>query len=108
MSTVDETHIPKYTFGKLREKILTDDAVKHISVKQIQNDLQAAVERGDLNPDYTPSYRNGIIVDYISLIPFKEPTNQINGSNRPKLKIRQSGISGHHCTGKGCTLCKKS
>lgn len=74
MSTVGETNIPKYDWDKLRKQTLTGDVVKHVSVKQIQNDLQAAVERGDLNPDYTPTYRNGIVVDYISLIPFKELT----------------------------------
>ena len=73
MSTVDETNILSYASSKLREKILIDESVKHVSVKQIHT-------------DYTPTYRNGL--------------------NRLNLKINQSGISGHHCIGKGCSLCK--
>ena len=87
MSTLDETNIPKYDWDKLREDLMVNRAIE----KQLIT--------VDMRPTIEDKVRSSILSNTASGIMPYIPTSN---------KIRQSGISGHHCTGKGCISCKKS
>ena len=97
MSTLDETNIPKYDWDKLRKQILADDHIKNETIMVTLPSPEEAAIRDVIYSCIIKDTSPGIY-----------PVRDINSSNREKLKIRQSGISGHHCTGKGCVSCKKS
>lgn len=85
MSTVDETSIPKYDWDKLREDVLANRSIEKQTITV------------DMRPTVEDKVRSSILSNTTNgIIPYLSTSN----------KIRQSGISGHHCTGKGCTLCK--